>query len=91
MTLSLILAFIWVLAAAVTAMMPMRLQYIPGVTLLFLCLPMLFFVGYQNGWWVSALCLAGAVSMFRRPLIYFSRRALGLPASLPKELDGNER
>ena len=86
MNLSLILAFLWVVASAVTAMLPMRRQYIPGVTLLVLSVPMLVFIGYQNGWWITAIALAAAISMFRNPLRYILRRALGLPVSLPKEL-----
>ena len=34
MSAALILGCLWVLAAAVTAMLPMRRQYVPGVTLL---------------------------------------------------------
>ncbi len=34
MSVSLILGCIWVLAATVTAMLPMRRQYAPGITLL---------------------------------------------------------
>ena len=86
MTLSLILAFIWVVAAAITAMLPMRLQYIPGLSLLILSLPLLVFVGYENGWWIAGLAIAGAVSMFRYPLRYLFKRLLGLPVDLPKEL-----
>lgn len=86
MTLSLILAFLWVVASAITAMLPMRRQYLPGATLLILSAPMLIYVGYENGWWVAGLALAGAVSMFRNPLKYLIRKAMGRPVSLPKEL-----
>jgi hypothetical protein len=86
MNLSLILAFLWVVASAVTAMLPMRRQYIPGVTLLVFGVPMLVFVGYQNGWWITAIALAAAVSMFRHPLRYIFRRTLGLPVALPKDM-----
>lgn len=86
MPLSLILAFIWVVASAITAMLPMRRQYIPAVTLLILIIPLLIFVGYQNGWWVSLIAVFAAISMFRHPLRYIIRKMLGLPVSLPKEL-----
>lgn len=86
MTLSLILAFLWVIAAAITALLPMRMQYPPGVTLLILSIPLLVFVGYQNGWWVAALAFISAASIFRNPLKYFIRRAMGYPVSPPKEL-----
>jgi len=86
MTLSLILAFLWVVASAITAMLPMRRQFLPGLTLLVLSLPLLVYVGYENGWWVAGLALAGGASMFRNPLIYLVRKALGKPVALPKEI-----
>jgi len=85
-TLSLVLAFVWVVAAAITAMMPMRRQYLPGVSLLVLSPPLLIFVGYENGWWVALIALLAAISMFRNPLRYLVRRALGKPVTLPPEL-----
>jgi len=88
--LSLILAFLWVVASAITAMLPMRRQFIPGVTLLIATPFMLGFVGYQYGPWVALLGFAAFVSMFRNPLKYLVRRALGMPVSLPKELERNE-
>lgn len=71
---ALILASFWVLAAAVTAMLPMRYQYAPGLTLLILSLPLLIFVGSSHGWvWVVAV-LAAVISMYRNPLRYFARQ-----------------
>jgi len=86
MTLSLILACIWAIAAAITAMLPMRRQYFPGLTLLVSTVPLLIFLGFQHGFWVSALGFAAFLSMFRNPLIYLYKKALGKPVSLPKEL-----
>ena len=91
MTLSLILAFLWVVAATITAMLPMRRQFIPGFVLLIVSVPMLIFVGYENGWWVALVALAGAASMFRKPLNYFGRRAMGKPVSVPKEFRRNDK
>lgn len=91
MSMSLILACLWAIASAITAMLPMRRQYAPGISLLFAAPFLLAFLGYQHGLWVVALCLAAALSMFRNPLIYFARRALGQPAHLPKELQENEQ
>lgn len=90
MSLSLILACLWAIASAITAMLPMRQQYAPGITLLISAPFLLAFLGYQHGFWVVALCLAAALSMFRNPLIYFIRRAFGLPAPLPKDLQERE-
>ena len=77
MSLPLILAALWVLAATVTALLPMRLQYAPGLILLALAVPLLIWIGRAHGIWVVALALAAILSMFRRPLIYFARKAIG--------------
>ncbi len=68
MTLSLILACVWVVAATVVAFLPMRMQYVPGLALLVGAVPLLVFVGVQHGFWIVAVVLAGMISMFRRPL-----------------------
>ncbi len=86
MSWSLILACLWAIASAITAMLPMRGQYLPGITLLLAAPFLLVYLGYQHGIWVVAVGLVAAISMFRNPLIYFGRRALGLPVTLPKEL-----
>lgn len=76
MPLSLTLACLWVLAATVTAMLPMRWQYAPGLCLLVLSVPLAGFVGAQVGWLWVAVVLFAVGSMFRRPLIYLAQRAL---------------
>lgn len=91
MSWSLILACLWAVASAVTAMLPMRRQFLPGIMLLVAAPILLAFLGYQHGIWLVLLGLAAAVSMFRNPLIYLGRRALGLPAPLPKELQEPEQ
>lgn len=91
MKLSLILTFLWIVACSITAMMPMRHQFIPGLTLLILTPFMLGFLGYQYGLWVMLLGLAAFVSMFRRPLQHLLRKALGKPTSVAKEFEGNSR
>ena len=67
MPLSLTLACFWVLAAAITALLPMRYQYAPGLTLL------MIFVGVQLGWVWVAIVLFAVLSMFRRPLVALAR------------------
>lgn len=74
---ALILASLWVVASAIVAMLPMRLQYAPGITLLILAVPLLIFVGLSHGFIWVALVLAAVVSMFRNPLRYFWRRYVG--------------
>lgn len=86
MSAPLILGALWVLAAAGVAMLPMRRQMLPGVALLVAAPVLLTWVGWVHGWLWLALGLFAFLSMFRNPLIYFARRALGRPAPLPEEL-----
>jgi len=84
MSLSLIAACLWALASCITAMLPMRLQYAPGLTLLILALPLLGWIGHDHGIWPVVLGVAALVSLFRRPLGYLARRALGRAAERPE-------
>lgn len=77
MTLSLTLASLWVLAATITAMLPYRMQFPPGIALLVLAVPMVVFVGMQHGWLPVLFVLFAIGSMFRNPLRYFISRAFG--------------
>lgn len=77
MSLSLTLACLWVLSAAGTAMLPMRWQYAPGLTLLILSVPLAVFVGMQHGAWPVLAVAFAVLSMFRRPLFYLARRLTG--------------
>ncbi len=90
MSLSLILASIWAIATTIVAMLPMRRQFLPGAALLFSAPVLLVFIGYQHGFWITLLGLLAFASMFRNPLIYLGRKALGLPARLPKELENRK-
>jgi len=77
-SLSVTLACLWVLAAAMVAMLPMRYQYAPGIALLLASVPLMVFVGMQHGvLWVAAVAFA-VISMFRRPLWFMGRRLLRL-------------
>ena len=79
-----ILSALWVLAATITALLPMRRQYVPGVTLLILAPILIIWLGYTHGWWVSVLAAIAFVSMFRNPLRYFWRRARGEDVEVPR-------
>jgi Protein of unknown function (DUF2484) len=87
MSLPLILGCIWVLAAAIVAMLPMKRQMVPGVALLIAAPVLLVWIGWVHGWLWLAFGLFAFLSMFRNPLLYFLRRAMGRPAPLPKELE----
>lgn len=83
---ALILGALWVIAAAITAMLPMRKQYVPGVSLLICAPPLIVWIGWQHGAIWLLFALFALLSMFRRPLVYFARRALGLPVTLPTDI-----
>jgi hypothetical protein len=87
MSTPLILGCFWVLAATATAMLPMRLQMVPGLALLAMAPVLLVWIGYAHGWLWLAIGLFAFLSMFRNPLLYFLRRATSRPAPLPKELE----
>lgn len=81
---SLILACLWVFAATLIALLPVRRQVPLGVVLLVVAFGLIIWIGLDYGLWPALLGLAGFLSMFRRPLLYFGRRALGFPTSTSK-------
>ncbi len=81
-----IVACLWVVASAIVALLPMRRQNVPGVALLFAAPVLIAWLWGAHGWIVGGLALFGFLSMFRNPLRYFAKKALGLPVGLPKEL-----
>lgn len=83
-SLSLLLGCLWVLCATATAFLPMRRQFAPGIALLISAPLILGFIGYQHGLWIAALGFAAFVSMFRNPLRYYWKRALGQAVEMPK-------
>jgi Protein of unknown function (DUF2484) len=86
MSLPLILGCVWVILATIVAMLPMKRQMLPGMGLLLAAPVLLVWIGWQHGWLWLVLGLLAFLSMFRNPLLYFARRALGRPADLPPEL-----
>jgi len=86
MSLPLIIGAFWVVASAIVAMLPMRAQMLPGLALLVAAPVLLVWIGWEHGWIWLAVGLFAFLSMFRNPLRYFLRRALGRPAPLLPEL-----
>lgn len=88
MTLStvLIIACLWVVASAAVAMLPMRRQYVPGVMLLAAAPCLIAWLWVAHGWIVGAVAAFAFLSMFRNPLRYFAKKAVGIPVALPNEL-----
>ena len=78
------LSVLWVFASATVAMLPMRLQYVPGVLLLLAAPVLIFFIGREVGWIAGLAALAAFVSMFRNPLRYFWARLRGRKPELPR-------
>lgn len=83
MTPSFIAACIWVITGAITAFLPMRYQIVPGGLLLLTAIPLMIWVGLENGWFWVALTLFAFLSMFRRPLFYLIARARGQHPARP--------
>ncbi len=74
---ALIAAALWVIAASAVAFLPMRRQFAPGFVLLATAPVLIIWIGAVHGWIWSAIGLAAFISIFRRPLWYLGRRALG--------------
>lgn len=83
MSLSLLLACLWVLAATAVAFLPIRAQYPPGIFLLVAAPVLLVWLALDHGVLLAGLGVLGFASMFRNPLIYLARRALGKSVEVP--------
>ena len=81
---SIVVSSVWVILATVTALLPMRFQYVPGVALLVLAPVLIIWLGADFGWGWSVAAFLGFASMFRNPLKYFYARARGRQPELPK-------
>ncbi|WP_424940145.1 DUF2484 family protein [Aliiroseovarius sp. S253] len=74
---SLIVGAFWAIAATIVALLPMRMQFPPGIFLLISAPLLIIWIGATHGWVWAALGLAAFLSMFRRPLWYLARKAVG--------------
>lgn len=74
MTVSLVLACLWALAANLLAMMPSRNHHWRrAYVLMSLGVPILGFVTWQNGPWIGLMVMAAGMSVLRWPVIYLGR------------------
>lgn len=64
----------WVFASAVVAMLPMRLQYVPGVALLGAAPLLMVWIALEFGLWAVVPAALAVASMYRNPLRYFWTR-----------------
>ena len=74
MTLSLILACIWAVAANLAAMIPSSdNHWTRAYALIAVGIPLVGFVTYENGPWVGLAVLVAGMSLLRWPVIYLAR------------------
>lgn len=74
MSLSIVFACLWLIAANVIGMFPSRHHHWPAAyALIAVGLPLLGFVVMENGFWVGFIVLAGAASILRWPVRYLLR------------------
>ena len=84
MSLSMILGCLWVLAATIVAMFPMRRQYAPGILLLIAAPVLIGVIFWEHGVWLGLAALFAFVSMFRNPLRYLWKRLRGETPEIPR-------
>lgn len=77
MSLSGIFAIAWVFAASGVAMLPMRLQFPPGLVLLIAAPVLIVWLGIDFDWIASVGALAAFLSMFRNPIRHYWRKWRG--------------
>ena len=78
------LCIAWVFASALVAMLPMRLQYVPGVMLLLAAPVLVWMIAQAVGVWAAAAGLLAFMSMYRNPLRYFWKRLTGQEVEIPR-------
>ncbi|MGR3757674.1 MAG: DUF2484 family protein [Tranquillimonas sp.] len=74
MSLPLVLAVFWVVAANIAALLPRgRGRWAASAVLIALGVPLLGLVTYQQGPWVGLLAFAAALSILRWPFLFLGR------------------
>ena len=74
MTLSIILACLWVVTACVVAMFPSRRHHWPAAYFLIAVgIPILIFVFVESGFWPGMFALVAGISVLRWPVRYLLR------------------
>ncbi len=77
MSTPLVLLAIWVMLASGVAFLPMKYQRLIGLPLLISVLILIVWIARVHGIWLAVVGVFAFVSMFRKPLIYFWRKATG--------------
>ena len=78
------LCLAWVFASVAVALLPMRLQYVPGLALLLAAPVLIWMIAQSVGFWAACAGLAAFVSMYRNPLRYFWKRLTGQDVEVPR-------
>ena len=81
---ALLFGCLWVIAATITACLPMKRQYVPGIALLIAAPLLLIWIGVTVGAIWAVAGGAAFLSMFRNPLKYMWARARGQKPELPE-------
>ncbi len=84
MTDSVLIGCLWVLAGTITALLPMKYQYLPGSILLLLSPVLIIWLAIDYGRWVGIIGAFALLSMFRKPIRYYYRRFRGQETELPE-------
>lgn len=79
MSLSLILALVWLVVANLIAFLPSKDHHWRNAyVLIAVGIPLVGFVAYENGVLIAVIVLIAAMSVLRWPVIYLSRWLRGL-------------
>ena len=86
MTVSLMLACGWLVLANVIGMFPSKKKHWPAAYILIsVGIPLLGFVFWENGIWITLIVFVAAVSILRWPVRYFVRWVSGLVGRKPNQ------
>lgn len=85
MTPSLIAAALWVVAATLTAFLPIRRQIVPGTLLGLAGLGLVVWIGQENGWIWTVIALLAFVSLFRNGFKVIPALLRGEKITIPDE------
>lgn len=75
MSSALLAACLWIVGASLTALLPLRQQVAPGLTLLIVAPVIVAWLSLAHGAWIAALAALAVAASFRRPLAHLVRRA----------------
>ena len=75
----------WVFASVTVALLPMRFQYAPGLRLVLAAPVLMAWIACDVGSFAAAAALVAFLSMYRNPVFYLVRKAIGLPVRRPAE------